>query len=170
MNKLFLMVGPPAAGKTTFVQKHLNEDTVWISRDEVRFEIVPESDDYFSQEDRVFKEWIKRIGWALQSGFDVYADATHLNSKSRSKTISFLNSWLKHNKIHISYELYAIVLDTPYDICQERNNKRTGRRKVLNHSLRNMYNAYYPPTLQEGFKEIYEIKLNGEIQIIKEND
>lgn len=70
--KLYLMCGVPASGKSYFAEKHMNEEKdVYISRDQVRFEMVPETDEYFSREKEVYEEWIKRIAWALNAGFNV---------------------------------------------------------------------------------------------------
>ena len=89
--KLYLMCGVPASGKSYFAEKHMDEEKdVYISRDQVRFEMVPETDEYFSREKEVYEEWIKRIAWALNAGFNVWADATHLNKKSRAKTFHAL--------------------------------------------------------------------------------
>lgn len=45
---LFLLVGPPAAGKSTFLAKTipLMEDSRVISRDEIRFALVAEDEPY----------------------------------------------------------------------------------------------------------------------------
>jgi predicted kinase len=122
----------------------------------VRFSIVPEQP-YFSQEDRVFKEWIGRIIWCLESGYRyIYMDATHLSEKSRKKTFYYLNKYMKAKQLKCPIE--AIYLDTSYEVCNERNASRTGREKVSVDSLKRMRNALTQPQLKEGFKKIYIIK------------
>ena len=59
MPKLMVMVGIPGSGKSTFA-KHYSEDAnnmpiVWISRDEVRYSLISEKDEYFAKEKDVFK-------------------------------------------------------------------------------------------------------------------
>ena len=101
---------------------HMDEEKdVYISRDQVRFEMVPETDEYFSREKEVYEEWIKRIAWALNAGFNVWADAAHLNKKSRAKTFHALT---KKGIDFASIEVTALVMDTPFLVCMERNSKR----------------------------------------------
>lgn len=160
---LYLMVGIPGSGKTTFIKKHLTDNDVHISRDEVRFAIVPPDAEYFSQEDRVFAEWINQICWSLRSGFNVYADATHISPQSRAKTLRGINYLLKKE---VEFNLEAIVLNTPLDTCLERNSYRTGRELVPEKAIKNMRNSFRFPEIQEGFTRIYRVGEN-QIEIIK---
>jgi len=155
--KLFMMVGIPGSGKSTWIKNHLTDEDAWVSRDEVRFSIVPETQPYFSQEDTVFKEWIGRIIWCLEAGYRyIYMDATHISVKSRKKTFYYLNKYMKAKHLDCSVE--AIYLDTPYEVCNERNALRKGREKVPIDSLKSMRNSLTQPQLKEGFKKIYIIK------------
>ena len=74
------MCGAPGSGKTYWAKKALELKSgevpiKYFSRDEVRFEMVPEDEEYFSKEDAVFKEWIRRIQEALDSDEDCYVIA-----------------------------------------------------------------------------------------------
>ena len=146
-SKLYLMCGVPASGKSYFVEKHMDEEKdVYISRDQVRFEMVPETDEYFSRENEVYEEWIKRIAWALNAGFNVWADATHLNKKSRAKTFHAL---AKKGINFSTIEVIALVMDTPFLVCMERNSKRSGRYKVPASAMRRMVNSFHKPDEEE---------------------
>lgn len=145
--KLYLMCGVPASGKSYFAEKHMDEEKdVYISRDQVRFEMVPETDEYFSREKEVYEEWIKRIAWALNAGFNVWADATHLNKKSRAKTFHALT---KKGIDFVSIEVMALVMDTPFLVCMERNSKRSGRYRVPASAMRRMVNSFHKPDEEE---------------------
>ena len=60
MKTLLLMCGAPGSGKTYWAKKAMGLQggeipIKYFSRDEVRFEMVPEDEEYFSKEDAVFK-------------------------------------------------------------------------------------------------------------------
>ena len=50
MGKLFILMGAPGSGKSTWVKNHMTLNDSYISRDDVRFSMVPEGDEYFSKE------------------------------------------------------------------------------------------------------------------------
>jgi len=136
------MCGVPGSGKTTYVKKHTTPNSVHVSRDLVRFSMLGACDEYFAKEKEVFNKWIEDIQKYLDEGFDVYADATHLNKGSRNKTLSNLN--LKNHEIH------AICLCTDKDICISRNSLRTGREQVPTDVIINMFNSYSIPYIGEA--------------------
>ena len=66
LKKVWLMCGIPGSGKSTWIKKRLMENGgIWISRDEVRFSMVKEDEDYFSKECEVFDKFISNICEAL---------------------------------------------------------------------------------------------------------
>ena len=145
--KLYLMCGVPASGKSYFAEKHMDEEKdVYISRDQVRFEMVPDTDEYFSREKEVYEEWTKRIVWALNAGFNVWADATHLNKRSRAKTFHALT---KKGIDFSMIDVTALVMDIPFSVCMERNSKRSGRYQVPESAMRNMVNSFHKPDEDE---------------------
>lgn len=145
--KLYLMCGVPASGKSYFAEKHMDEEKdVYISRDQVRFEMVPDTDEYFSREKEVYEEWTKRIVWALNAGFNVWADATHLNKRSRAKTFHALT---KKGIDFSIIDVTALVMNTPFPVCMERNSKRSGRYQVPESAMRNMVNSFHKPDEEE---------------------
>jgi predicted kinase len=109
--------------------------------------MVREDEKYFSKENEVFNEWIRQINEALTNTEveDVYVDATHLNDRSRDKTV---NRLAKENIAEIT----NVVFTTPLGICLERNAKRTGRERVPDEVIRGMSSCCEHP---ERYNTIY---------------
>ena len=150
---LWLLVGCPASGKSYWANNHMSSDTIWVSRDEIRFSMVKETEDYFSKEDEVFKEFVLDIQDALDKELCVLADATNLHWPSRRKLLS---------KLNLEYtEVYCVIFLTSLETCLERNAKRKGRRKVPEDVLIKMFNSYrHPKTDNFRYDGIYEIREN----------
>lgn len=159
MSKLYLMAGAPGSGKTYWATHHLTENDKYISRDEIRFSMLEDKDDYFARENEVFDEFIKQINNSLMIYDNVFADATHLNFASRNKTIS---------RIYVPVdEINVVFLDTSLNTCIKRNAQRTGRKFVPETVIKNMYRSIKFPEKEEGIKNIYVIKENEPINIIE---
>lgn len=142
MKTLVIMCGIPGSGKST-VAKSLaeREDYKLISRDEIRFSMVKEDEDYFSKEKEVIKEYFRQIREALRdpdvSG--VIADSTNLTTKARETLIR----GVQPPKDTI---IRACVMDTPLEECLARNAKREGRLCVPETAIRNMYKGFVDPS------------------------
>jgi predicted kinase len=113
---------------------------IWCSRDAVRFSMVREDEPYFERENEVFNAWISQICEALTNPLveDIYVDATHLNDRSREKTLSRLP---KENV----EEIINVVFKVPIEVCLERNAQRTGREVVPEDAIRNMEKSFKMP-------------------------
>ena len=152
--RLFMMVGAPGTGKSTFVANNLKDGFIWISRDRIRYSLLEEGDDYFAKERKVFNQFILSINEAIM--WDEYPniiiDATHLTKASRAKVLKRLAS---------VDEIRAIVMTTPLEIALERNAKREGRERVPDDVIKSMYDSFELPTKEEGFDSIAYINENG---------
>lgn len=136
---LWLCVGIPGSGKSTWLKKHCenNANAIIVSRDEIRFNMLGENENYFAHEKAVFAEFIKAINLGLEKGYDVFVDATHINWPSRHKLLNRLNT----STIRVG----CLVFRTPLDMCLARNNLRSGREKVPEDVIRNMYRSMTHP-------------------------
>lgn len=149
-NSLYVMVGLPASGKTHIALERIFEPdggTVYVSRDEIRFEIIGEEDSYFAKESQVYQTFVDRIQAALDSGKSVIADATHLNKASRGKL-------LRNLRLSTKTRVVAVHVDASLPNCLARNDKRVGRAKVPKDVIISMYRSFSKPKLEEGFDEI----------------
>lgn len=156
LKKVFILCGPPGSGKSTWVREQMSIHDMWISRDQVRFSIVNEDEEYFSHEDEVFDTFIDFINQTLEDSIveHVYVDATHINYRSRHNVLSKLR--MKNVE-----ELNCVCFATPLETCLERNRQRAGQERVPDTVIKNMFNGFDYPTEKEPFTHVYEVDENG---------
>ena len=150
MSKMYVVIGAPGCGKSTYIQNHLKENELVISRDKIRFGILNDNDEYFSKEKEVYNEFIKQIDAAIAADATFYVDQTSLNAAARNKLFSRLKK--KPDKV------IGIYFTTSLDTILQRNAQRTGRALVPEDAVINMFNSLTKPTLEEGFDEILEVE------------
>lgn len=145
MNKtLWIMCGAPASGKSWFAKNKLMKDSNWdyISRDEVRFSMIKDDEEYFSHETAVFNKFVEKIAIALDWGHDnVIADATHLNWGSRRKLLQALSK----NCVLEDVDVIPVVIDAKLKDIFEHNKLRNGRARVPEETIRKMYSSISDP-------------------------
>lgn len=151
MKNLYMMCGVPGSGKSTYVATNFPDATV-ISRDAIRFALLKDGDDYFAYEDTVLQIFYAEIQNAIDNDKenDIIIDATHLTPKARAACLKELKNLDKVN-------LVALSIEVPMAVALYRNNKRTGRARVPDTVIRNMYRSYRIPTVEEGFNEVRRI-------------
>ena len=148
---LYMLCGPSASGKSTwahnFISKNLQKDIRYVSRDEIRFSLLKENEKYFAHEKQVFKKFAGTITQTLVDGFDVIADATHLNIFSRKKLTNAID------KIYTDYQIIYVIFDIPLQDILSRNQQRLGLERVPEEEIKRMYNDFSPP-IHEDNREI----------------
>ena len=142
---LYVMIGVPGSGKSTWARncEQQNEDTRWISRDEIRFSMLGPDDEYFVREKDVYKKFAGTIAQTLVDGFDAIADATHLNESSRAKLFRAID------RTYSDYNIKCVVCNPGLEICLLRNAVRQGRCKVPDSVIEDMYETFELPTMEE---------------------
>lgn len=160
MNNLYILCGISGCGKSTWAKNRMAENAsstgpkwAYVSRDEVRYSMIKEEDDYFSKEKQVFNEFVNRIcGNLSDAGItNVIADATHLNEVSRNKLINAIRrNRHKDKPLHVT----MVYFDIPLEVCKFRNNKRSGRMRVPDEVMDKMYRSLEFPQLREGLERV----------------
>ena len=61
MSKLYIMMGIPGSGKSTWCRHNIKDTDAYVSRDKIRFGLVNPNEPYFSKENQVYQEFINTI-------------------------------------------------------------------------------------------------------------
>ena len=140
---LWIMCGAPGSGKSYFAKNILwkNTKSYYISRDEIRYEMVEPGESYFKKETAVFNEFIKRIQIIIDSKVEanIIVDATHLNTASRMKL-------LRHLNLNSNIKVIPVWMKTSERTCLARNKTRTGRECVPEDALHRMFMSRSHPS------------------------
>lgn len=141
MGKLIIMSGAPGSGKSTYAKflVQRNTNTIYISRDAIRFSLLEPGDHYFSRETEVLETFYNNIISYLNKGSNVIADASHLNWKSRKALLE------KVAKEVTNFQAEIIYMRPPLEVCFERNDTRIGRENVPHDVIAKMYNSQSDP-------------------------
>ena len=161
--RVFLTVGIPASGKSTFIRKQIKEKSgTYVSRDEVRFSIITDEDDYFGKENLVFDTFAKKVQNTIddESGpEDVYVDATHISRGSRRKILNRLS-------FGNVKELVWLYFNVPAETALARNASRTGRSLVPETAILSMAENITKPKPNERTR-VWTINEDGEVVSIE---
>lgn len=156
MRTLIIPMAPPASGKST-IMKALAEsldNCEYFSRDDIRFSLLKDGEDYFAHEDEVTKLFFEGITHSLYKNEYTIADATHLTPHSRAQL--FCN-------IHCdsTYEVIGVWIECPKRVCIDRNKNRDGLAHVPDKVINNFFKVRkYPSADIDGhwFDRIIKIE------------
>lgn len=153
MNKLYILIGIPASGKSTLCNHISSPDpgVKIISRDEIRQLYISLHGE--RNETAIKKCMLDVIRYHLREGKDVYVDATN-TFKEKRKIYKELIIDMKNEDREIEYN--AIIVETPLELCIERNMRRSND-KVDESDLKYLYDTKEIPSNDE-FDNIYFIK------------
>lgn len=142
MPTLYMMVGLPASGKSTY-GKLLAEEVngVVVSSDGIRAEWYGD-EAILGDASKIFREVELRCKNALGAGRSVIMDATNMNAKKR---INFLKQMPACNKV-------CVVMAVPFDVCVKRDEERS--RSVGPAVLEKMRQNFQMPYFNEGWDHI----------------
>ncbi len=151
MPNLYMLVGVPGAGKST-----------WISNQDWTGDCVIASSDRFIDEEalrlgktynEIFNDYIKtatklmetQIAVAKAKNCDIIWDQTNVSAKSRAKKLKLL----------ADYDKIAIVFKTPDEAELTRRLSSRPGKSIPDIAMRSMIDNFEMPTIDEGFKEIW---------------
>ena len=151
MKKLYVLVGVPASGKSTWIK-----DQIWalgltiVSTDAFVEDYARSQGKTYSE---VFDEYMptavelmaEQVVRARELGHDIIWDQTSTTIATRAKKLRMLPD----------YYAIAVVFRTPdRDTLDRRLISRPGK-SIPRHVVDNMINNWEEPTEDEGFKEIW---------------
>ena len=147
MPTLYMLIGVPGAGKSTWIKKQ-DHNAVVLSTDNYIEDYAAKNNTTYSA---VFRDVVGTatnqmnhdLQYALKNGKDIIWDQTNTTVKSRRD---------KLKKIPSSYRKVAVFFSIPPDL-RERLAGRPGKF-IPDAVLLNMINQLEPPTKAEGFDEI----------------
>ena len=145
MNKIIMLIGAPASGKSTAAEKLAAEyNAVILSTDKLRAEI--------NGVEHIQKNWPKieeLLYWHIRTAIikdqNIILDSTHYKKEYRAKIIK---NFARYSDISAYYFNY------PFSVIYKRNRERARvvPFKVLTAMYKELRTA--PPLLSEGFKSI----------------
>lgn len=151
MSKLYVLVGVPASGKSTWIQNQdWTRDCVIVSTDEFVEDYAKECgstysevfDDYMSTAVELMVEKVVR---ARDAGKDIIWDQTSTSIKARANKFRMLPDY---------YNIAVVFAIPPIEELQKRLASRPGKVVPWN-VVERMITGWEQPTEEEGFDEIW---------------
>jgi predicted kinase len=139
--ELVVMVGLQGAGKSTWVREHLAGTHAVVSKDH-----WPHARRREARQRRV-------VGELLAEGRRVVVDNTSAGPEDRAALLAAART--------AGVPVRAVWIDTPLDICLERNEAREGRARVPLVGVLATRSRLIPPTTGEGFDRVDVVRPGG---------
>ena len=151
MNKIIMLIGAAASGKSTAAPKIAAENNaVILSTDKMRAELYGAEHIQGNWSD-IAALLYKRIKKAIKQNKNIILDSTHFKKEYRAKIIKNFSKYSEFSAYYFNY---------PFTLIYSRNKHRARRVPfdVLAAMYEHLKNA--PPTLAEGFKSIKKMYAN----------
>lgn len=142
---LYMLIGVPATGKSTWWERHKDESVAYISMDAIIERVAAEQGKTYNE---VFKsaakgaekEMLAQVKAAVEAGQDIVWDQTNLNKATRAKKLAMIPE---------RYRKIAVYFEIPED-HEKRLASRPGKTIPPN-VLASMKSNLELPELAEGF-------------------
>ena len=142
--EMIIFIGIPASGKSTFYEQNFAATHTRISLDILKTRF---------REDEM-------LGKVVNSGKSCVIDNTNVSVPERKKYIDIAK---KHG-----YKIIGYYFRSAIDECRIRNNRRQGKKKVPEIALRNKIAHLERPFKQEGFDELFYVKIENNNFVISQ--
>lgn len=151
MPTLYMLVGVPGSGKSTWVSnQNWTGDCTVVSSD--RF-IDDEAARLGKTYNDIFNDYVKiatklmenHVAVAQANNLNIIWDQTNVSAKSRAKKLAMLPN----------YEKIAVVFKTPDEAELTRRLASRPGKSIPDIAMRSMIDNFEMPTEDEGFKEIW---------------
>ena len=150
-NTLYIAVGLPGSGKSTYATEFIKDQRVeYLSSDSLRAVFGKNESDQ-SVTPKVFSHIKTKVDEYLKDGKNVLVDATSVNRKERS---DYIKTAKKHGA-----KVVAIVFKMDRQGLIDRNKKRgeQGGRVVPTNIIDRMLSKYEDPSFNEGIDVIINV-------------
>ena len=141
---IYLMVGIPGAGKTTYAKNVLGH-AAYFGTDEIRKELFGKELTLRGRK-RVYEMLYRKVNEALQNGCDVVIDCSNITPRRRRKLLDHLPPAQPVHAVYVKATLLRAL----------RNNRKRERHvPVIGIAL--MYFQLIHPRAEEGFDLVAEV-------------
>lgn len=117
MNTLYMMIGLPGSGKSTFIKNKFREDELVLSKDLIRLHVFNTRYDK-GLEPLVNKVFSNILDYTLFQKIDVVVDNTTIKLEDQQYIINKAKQY--------NYDVIVIHMDIPARICKKRDKQRLG--------------------------------------------
>lgn len=141
MTTLYVLCGPPGAGKSTWARQNADRlEAVVVCSDDVRRDFEAEGRDPWDG-DSVFADVELRARGLLRAGRSVVLDATHYQRRYRTYADDVVSG--------IDVQRVCVWFVVPLEVCLQRNAGRDsvafGDRRMTDEFVRSIADAFEPP-------------------------
>lgn len=153
MTTLYMMVGFPASGKSTFIDNMIGKKFMLLSTDQfIENFAYRENKTYDEVFDEAIKPAIKQLNadlkYALENNLNIVWDQTNLTKKSRSSKLASIPK--EYTKIVVWVEA------EDQETLDFRLANRPGKT-IPDFVVKSMKNSFQEPTQDEGFDFVYKV-------------
>ncbi len=148
---LFMLVGIPGSGKSTWAQKYINNlpSNEWViaSSDSIIEELAKVKGTTYTEEFKInakygIQECIKSVQQAISLEKNIIWDQTNLTKKSRAAKLALFPE---------SYSKYYYRFETPEPEELEKRLASRPDKFIPQHVIESMISSLEEPSLEEGF-------------------
>ncbi|QCI27630.1 ATP-binding protein [Caminibacter pacificus] len=171
---IHFLIGIPASGKSYYAEnvlKNKYKNIIHLDSDDIRQELIKkykienekENDKYFEKIDEEVDEiFLKKVEELIKKGENFILDNANYKKSTRDRILKHINEVSKKYNIHSKIIGYYFVV--PREVIEKRNilrAKRGNRFLISKESIDYYFKHYDIPTIDEGFDELVEVKINN---------